>query len=955
MPYFINRLIIIGLFTAISLVRFQLPAMDNEMGIPRILNYTTEDYNGGTQTWQIAQYGGYVFFGNNDGLLVFDGNTFSIYPLPNGTIVRSVKVIADKIYVGGQNEFGYYFFLPNGRLSYISLADKLPEKARLRVTDVWGIHHIDEQIIFQSGHQLISFQGDEIEKIIEVDPMIVKSASHNNQLYWYTAEQELYEWQAAVPVRLAQFMGSMQLTPTHIYPLSSDSLILATLDNGFYLFHNRELTPYFSHLSAITNNTIYHAQMAYDNWYIATTRNGIYKVSKSGKIQQHYTSSDGLQNNTVLSLYIDSFENIWAGLDRGIDFIPTSSPFEVLYPDDPLRGTGYGALAYDNQHYFATNNGLYVMQNGQTNIIPGTEGQVWRIQQVDGHLYMSHHKGLFQIKDNEAVLLSPTTGSWILRAIPHSNWVIEGTYDGMNLYHSMPEGLVFKRRINNFEESSRYISIEDNRLWVAHPYKGLFGLTLDSTYQVIDKQIYNGKDGLGVDLDILTFQLNNEIVFTGKEGIYQYAAAADSFIIHPDFSPYFDATSRIKLMREDDQGNIWFVEGEKVGYLAVKESSLRKTIEKHVLPALPKALTKNFEFILPNGNDIIIAVEEGFIVINRQRIHQLQTQQPSLRLNTITGSGRSDTTLQLGFGFQEKQVRIPADFPSIEVEFALDNPALSGVVQFQYRLLGYDDNWSGWNTQQSLRFSYLKPGNYTLEVRCKMMDNTSAAVQLPLSIVSPWYKQPIAIILFLALFGLLLLIIALVPSFRFRSVKKKLEYTKEIEINAKEKQFQSKFAETQVKIDQLKSEKMKADLDHQAKELASTTMHLVQKGEILTKIKDNLSEVYKIVADPKAKRQINSMIRTIEADVNFDETWKNFEHNFDKVHVNFNKRLKQKYPVLTPNDIKLCTYLKLNLSSKEIASLTNISVRGVEISRYRLRKKLALDSNENLVEFIQAI
>lgn len=928
------------------------------IGTPQVVQYAPEDYRGGTQTWSIDLSGGYVFYGNNDGLLVFDGSVFNRYPLPNRTIVRSVMAKGDRIYVGGQNEFGYFSLQENGDFTYTSLSDNLPPSTKQRISDVWTIHEIDSSIIYQSDHHLISFRGQEIEKIIEVDPTIIKSSSYNGRLLWFTAEQALFEWRSSVPTLIGQFPGAMQLTPSHLYPVSDDSVIITTLYQGFKLFHNGKLQPYFSDLEWLSEKSIYTASVQNNEWYLGTTRDGIFRVNQKGELLQHYSVEEGLQNNTVLSLAIDTFGNIWAGLDRGIDFIPTSSPFHVLYPDEKLRGTGYSAYYYNGAQYFATNNGLYVCHSlnpGEYRLVKGSEGQVWRIQEVNGKMYISHHKGLFKLHEDSLALISPTSGSWLLRSIPGTNWYIEGTYEGMNLYQLIDDELVYKKQINGFSESSRYISIDDHHLWVAHPYKGLFGLTLDEEYQIAEQKIYKRNAGLGTDLNILTFQLANEVVFTGKHGIYQYNKGTDSFAIHVDFAPFFDSTSTIKLLREGATGDLWFVEGDRVGYLAIEETSLRKSIKKHVLPALPKSLTAGFEFVLPEEEVIVLPVDEGFILIERSRITALQEHQPTLRLNQLIASGRSDTVLQLGFGFNPKRLSIPAEFPSIEVDFALDNQALSGIVQFQYRLIGYEEEWSNWTTATSLRYNYLQPGDYTLEIRSRMMDQVTEPTRLPITVVLPWFKRPAAIITFLILVGIALLGIALIPSIRFQSAKRKLEYSKVKEIRAKEQQFQSKFAETQEKIDQLEAEKMQADLDHQAKELASTTMHLVQKGEMLTRIKDNLTEVNKIVADPNAKKQIRSMIRTIEADVNFDETWQNFEHKFDKVHVDFNKRLKEQYPSLTPNDIKLCTYLKLNLTSKEIASLTNISVRGVEISRYRLRKKLGLESHENLVEFIQEI
>lgn len=956
MHYFIIYLLAFGFFSSGFPFEMAPSAAANGLGTPRILNYTPEAYNGGTQTWSITEMGGYVFFGNNDGVLVFDGSSFTVHPLPNQTIVRSVSAIDGKIYVGGQNEFGYFKFLANGTLEYQSLSDQLPQETKQRLSDVWAIHETGDQVVFQSDHHLMSYVGDEVEKVVRIDPIIIKSSSYNGRLFWFTAEQELYEWQSSIPVLIGQFPGALQLTPACIYPLSKDSIIIPTLYDGFYLFHEQRIQPYLTNLGAWSAKNIYSVQIMGDNWYIGTTRDGVYHINKRGQLLNHYSVDDGLQNNTILSMHIDSFGNIWAGLDRGLDFIPSSSPFKVLYPDGNLRGTGYGAIAYKGQFYFATNNGLYgTAPTGDFQMIKGSAGQVWRIQEIDGQLYVCHHRGLFQLVGDSLALLSPTTGSWLLRTIPETSWVIEGTYEGMNIYEATPEGLIYKKRIYGFEESSRYISVEGNRIWVAHPYKGLFGLTMGADLKIESQQIYKGTSGLETDLNILTFQLDNEVIFTGKRGIYQYVQSTDSFVVHPDFAPFFDSTNTIKLLREGMRGDLWFVEGDRVGYLAIKETSLRKSIAKHVLPALPKALTGGFEFVLPEKDNIILAVEEGFILINRERIAVLQNHRPSLRLNQFIASGRTDTVLQLGFGLQDGPLRIPADFPSVSVDYAVDNQAIAGIVHFQYRLLGFSEEWSSWTTQTSLRYNYLQPGDYILEVRCRMMDTITAPTQLAFTITLPWYKRPAVIITFLVLFGLVLLGLALVPSIRFHSAKRKLEYSKVKEIRAKEQQFQTKFAETQEKIDKLESEKMQATLNHQAKELASTTMHLVQKGDMLSKIKDNLTEVNKIVIDPKARKEIKGLIRTIEADVNFDTTWQNFENKFDKVHVNFTVRLKELYPTLTPNDIKLCTYLKLNLTSKEIASLTNISVRGVEISRYRLRKKLELESHDNLVEFIQSI
>jgi DNA-binding CsgD family transcriptional regulator len=120
------------------------------------------------------------------------------------------------------------------------------------------------------------------------------------------------------------------------------------------------------------------------------------------------------------------------------------------------------------------------------------------------------------------------------------------------------------------------------------------------------------------------------------------------------------------------------------------------------------------------------------------------------------------------------------------------------------------------------------------------------------------------------------------------------------------------------------------------------------------KLKTDLSQISDDAPGP-LRQKLRQVTRTIETDIQLDNNWEQFEIYFDQVHENFFKRLRQKYPDLTPKDQKLCAYLRMNLSTKEIAPLLNISVRGVEISRYRVRKKLGIDSDTNLVAFIMDV
>jgi DNA-binding CsgD family transcriptional regulator len=150
----------------------------------------------------------------------------------------------------------------------------------------------------------------------------------------------------------------------------------------------------------------------------------------------------------------------------------------------------------------------------------------------------------------------------------------------------------------------------------------------------------------------------------------------------------------------------------------------------------------------------------------------------------------------------------------------------------------------------------------------------------------------------------------------------------------------------------LGNEKLEAEINFKNSELASSAMHLVKKGELISKIKGEIVQVIKGLDNPLVTAELKKMIKALSEDDNMDKEWENFTKHFDKVQSDFLVELKEKHPSITGNELKLCAYLRMNLSTKEIAQLMNISVRGVEISRYRLRKKLQVATETSLFDYL---
>jgi DNA-binding CsgD family transcriptional regulator len=289
-----------------------------------------------------------------------------------------------------------------------------------------------------------------------------------------------------------------------------------------------------------------------------------------------------------------------------------------------------------------------------------------------------------------------------------------------------------------------------------------------------------------------------------------------------------------------------------------------------------------------------------------------------------------------------------------DFKFSFSTPYYEHInhIQYRYRLEGFKESWSDWGSQTQKEYTNLPHGSYRFQVEAKnayaktSTSDSFAFVIEPPWIATVWARALLSLIVFILLFGFYRYM-----RIRMKKEQQKLRQKQAIALKQKEDEFKEEAKKSEAEIIRLRNEKLMIDIDHKNRELASTTMHLVQKGEMLNRIKQELNKLLPSVF-PDNREKVKRLIRTIVEDARLDDNWEKFEYHYDQVHEDFLKRMRDKYPSLTPKDQKLCAYLRMNLSTKEIAPLMNISVRGVEISRYRLRKKLELDTDKNLVEFL---
>jgi hypothetical protein len=353
-------------------------------------------------------------------------------------------------------------------------------------------------------------------------------------------------------------------------------------------------------------------------------------------------------------------------------------------------------------------------------------------------------------------------------------------------------------------------------------------------------------------------------------------------------------------------------------------------------------------------HNVIIGTEKGFLHYSPDHsVFADSTLQIILR--NIRARSSRDSLLFGGFQYRTnnfeiaKEATLKAGMNNLSFSYSTTEYKNPSLVEYRAQLDGLDKEWSSWSADTKKNYTNLGPDNYIFHARARLKDDVeNGVVSFAFRISPPWYKNSAALLVYGLDF------VGFFSGFLFRQ-RQKFE-TEKAQMTGKHQQKEaahiSAVAQLKAALSEIQNEKLEAKITCKNQELAVTPMHLVRKAEILLTVQKALNQIQEKSSNPTVKKEVQQLNNLLIFDVKLDEDWEHFAHHVDQVHVNFLKNLREQFPQLSSNDYKLCAYLRMNISTKEIAPLLNISERGVEVSRYRLRRKLNLPNDANLPEFI---
>jgi len=938
----------------------------NTIGLPQIINYSKADFRAGTQTWDIKQDSrGMMYFANNDGLVTFDGSYWKLYPIPNKTILRSLAIDQDRVFVGAQNELGYFSPGANGLLMYTSLKSLLP-KPQNEFADIWDIEIFGESVFFRATDRIFEWRNNSMQVYPSSSEwrFLKKTGS---RLYAQDKTIGLMEFRNNGWYPLGNRRVFTSQLVSGMLPYKSDSLIVTTLKDGIYILSGDTVIPRHTEVDAeLRNSQLYVAAMMNEREFVAgTTSAGCFIMNLDGRLVQKISHTESLQNNNVLCVYLDKDKNLWTGLNNGISFIAYNSAIKYIRPNKTNELSGYSSRIIQNNLYIATSDGTHVVplsgnnsdfsfSKGDFTQIKNSTGQVWRLDEVNQQLLMGYNDGAFIIKNNEAVPLSQGTGAWLFvptsRVFP-SKEVLVGTYSGLRMMHFDERGFTDQGKIEGLSESFRFLAIDNSgSIWSSHPYRGVYRFELSPGGKSYRTTLYTDTDGLPVSLGNYVYRIKSRVVFATEKGVYEFDDNKKRFIKSPFLGNVF-GDMEIRYLNEDGDGNIWFCSGNKLGVVNFSKPANGRPYTITYFPEMTGQILTGFENIYPyNKENIFIGSEKGIIHLDYAK-YVLNKQKLSILLGQVKAIGKTDSLIFGGYAEKNgsKPRRLSNSYNSFHFEYSSPSYGLQNNLEYSYQLVGYDEKWSAWSSRTEKDYTNLPDGKYTFQVKVHdNLGNESLPIAYVFVVKPAWYNTIWAYLLYIALF-----LLGAYGVVRWQRKKLKVQQQK---FDEEQKQMiyihQLELEKNEKEIIKLQNESLANEVKFKNRELADASMHLVERSDAMSKVKDELQKLYKNTGNNHDVKKAIQLLNEVEKN---NSNWEQFASHFDEVNNDFLKKIKSKFPNLSNTDLKVCAYLQLNLSSKEIAQLMNISVRGVEISRYRLRKKLQIPTEQTLNDFLNGV
>ena len=915
--------------------------------LPVLHNYGRSDYQAGLQNWDIAQgSNGEVYIGNSEGVLCFDGYTWTLTRLPGGAVARSLLMVGQRLYVGTYLDFGYMERDRYGQLRYTSL---WPQGYAGHDDEIWNIVR-DRQgtIYFQSFAGWFSYDGKRVTTHYDIAHLPLYLHQVGGEVYMQVQEGDYYHLTGG---KLVRAFGRDQVGGDHIVaavPGRQGHIILCSQWHGLYDYDGAQCAPLRTAVDdALRQTNVNRATLlpGDSTLVVGTILGGIYGLTLDGRLRWHYHTGNSLSNNSVLHLMPDSDGNLWAALDIGVALINTASAYTLLTPEhgQPSIGMVYAVKPLPSCLYIATNQAAwhYGLQSRQLTRVSGSDGQNWHITQADGQLLLGNNDGLRTLTGTAAgpVMGAKSSSTCVRRCTLHGREVLlESTYYAMRVYVKHDGQWVMAHELQGFHAPVAQFEVDHlGNIWAAHMSRGLYRLTISPDLRRATVRRYDVLAGDTIAGLSHVMKVCGRVLMAHGKRFYRYDDQADSIV---PFTELGDLGREVCSATMVDDNTFWLASREGFLLMRHQDNTYRRI----------NSVSASFFGLDCNDTRNNVAVHDGVAYFNlnngigrldMRRIGHSHDSRRKLLIAQVTTSGTRGVDQPMPVAGDKKHR--PHALASMTVRLSYPNFDYRSL-QFRFCLTGAGINLESTQSVPEMTYNALGYGDYTLSCQVQTLDGTVLdTVDYHFTRPRPFYASWWAWTLYAVVLGALAYLLAI-----YRSRKTARELKRQYEDRRLQQDI--KVLEQEKVIAQQKQQLLEAQLDDKAREAASLALDAAARNQAIEGIRDTLRD--KRRKGSISRSDMAAMLSQLGESADSDNFWEVYQNNFNLIHKNFFKNLRERYPSLTPTDLRFCALLRLNLSTKDIAQFTGLTVRGVEGARYRLRRKLDLPEGINLVDFL---
>jgi len=920
-----------------------------------VINHNRSEYQALSQNWAVEFDDlGRAYFGNSGGVLEYNGEDWVLHQHKSKSAIRALLFDEEsqRLYSGCYEDFGYWKRDIQGVLNYHSLAESLKDY-HFSSERIWSIVKSGKEILFQSFPTLFIYntETDEV-KSVAPNGELMFLGKVNNTVYSRVSGSGICKIEAG-EIKVVDDSDFAKDATIRFYLPNKRGIVVGDGKSGLYILKNGKTKKWNCEANQVLaskdiNSAVNLADEAYA---IGTLSAGLYIIDHDGKILNHIDKQSKLENNTVLGMALDHSGDLWLGMDNGLSYVNLNSSIEYKIDMENAPSAIYSVIKHNGYIYVGTNNGVLYskFEKGyaeldfkELSLLKGITGHIWKLEILRGELLCGSNNGIFRLDQGKIYPLSTAAGGTDFEIIEKNgqDWLIESTYFKIRMFKRENDQWVFSHFVDGFEGSCRFIEVDHaGYVWISHEIKGLNRLKLSDDFKkVISNKYFGLESGLPTEYQLNVFTVNNRVVVTTGEEIYTYDDLTDRMVSFDKLNKALGRFKKAVNIVIADQNHFWAIADNEAVYMSNLSDSMR----------FVRAFTLDKQFSFPdkyqnisiNKDASVLCLENGFAILPNESNDEYKHQ--PLVITKVVNEKKGVDSKGLLLPLKNEHV-LELKQRDNSLEFTINSVNYGpNDVTYQYRIVNLYEDWIESGTENVNLITDIPHGDYIYQARAVFSDGRrSNVVDYPFVILPFWYASKIGVV---AIILSLVLLVSLLIVFNKRLLDKQ-SYIIEQKHTDQHKKNEST-------IEQLQNDVLQKELENLQGKLTVSANALVEKDRSINTIKRELENMFHKLEGRFPHRDYDKILKVINGQLTQKKDMLDFERHFAASQSGFYDALRQNYPNLTPADLRLCSLLKMNMNSKEISILLGITVRSVEVSRYRLRKKMALEPDENLTKVI---